>query len=383
MDFDLDLEHAAPKPIRKDFRIGIIGAGFVIREVQIPAYRHAGYNVTAIASRTPETAHEVADLHSVPHVYDTFQGLLADRKIEIIDLAVPPDQQLAIIREVVKHADHVKGVLAHKPLALNYTEAAEIVRLCEEAGITLAVNQNMRHDPSIRAVRSLLQRGELGEPIVATIEMRAIPHWQSWLREYQRLTLLNMSVHHLDCFRFLFGDPEVLYASARTDPRTRFPHKDGICFYILEYENGLRASAWDDIWAGTCQSGAAPDPFVKWRVEGTKGIAQGSVGWPDFPNRKPSTIQFTTMQSGGCWLTPQWNHVWFPDAFAGTMGQLMDAVARNTEPDISGRDNLKTMALVDACYLSLQEHRPVRVDEITKNPSRTSPEIRGERIATP
>jgi len=365
MDFDFDLEPVAPKPSRKDFRIGIIGAGFVIREVQIPAYRHAGYNVAAIASRSPETAHEVADRHGVPHVYETPLELLEDKRIDIVDLAVPPDQQLGIIREVVQRASHIKGILAHKPLALNYRDAAEIVRLCDAAKITLAVNQNMRHDPSIRALRTLLRRGALGDPVLATIEMRATPHWQAWLREYGRLTLLNMSVHHLDCFRFLFGDPATVYASARTDPRTRFAHGDGICLYILEYENGFRAAAWDDVWAGIGPDGDAPEPFVRWRVEGTRGIAQGSVGWPEFPNRKPSLIQFTTMDTNRCWVSPQWKQVWFPDAFAGTMGELMDALARGSEPGISGRDNLGTMALVEACYASLQEHRPVRVAEVT------------------
>jgi predicted dehydrogenase len=365
MDFNLDLQPVAPKPSRKDFRIGIIGAGFVIREVQIPAYRQAGYNVAAIASRSPETAHEVADRHGVPHVYETPERLLEDKKLEIIDLAVPPDQQLGLVREIVRRAGHIRGILAHKPLAVSYRDAVETVRLCDSAKITLAVNQNMRHDPSIRALRRLLRLGALGDPVLATIEMRATPHWQTWLQDYGRLTLLNMSVHHLDCFRFLFGDPETVYASCRTDPRTRFHHSDGICLYILEYQNGFRATAWDDVWAGTCQGGGAPDPFVRWRVEGTKGIAQGTIGWPEFPNRKPSQIQFTTTESGGCWVSPQWNQVWFPDAFAGTMGELMDAIARGAEPEISGHDNLKTMALVEACYLSLQEHRPVGLAEIT------------------
>jgi len=58
--------------------------------------------------------------------------------------------------------------------------------------------------------------------------MRAVPHWQTWLEDYGKLTLLNMSVHHLDCFRFLLGNPESVYASARTDPRTRFAHRDGM-----------------------------------------------------------------------------------------------------------------------------------------------------------
>jgi predicted dehydrogenase len=56
--------------------------------------------------------------------------------------------------------------------------------------------------------------------------------------------------------------------------------------------------------------------------------------------------------------------VWFPDAFEGTMGQLLDALTDGSEPAVSGRDNLKTMALVDACYRSLEEHRPVEIEEI-------------------
>lgn len=67
------------------------------------------------------------------------------------------------------------------------------------------MNQNIRYDQSIRALKTLLQSGELGVPVLATIEMRAVPHWQAWLRNYGRLTLLNMSIHHLGCFRLLFG----------------------------------------------------------------------------------------------------------------------------------------------------------------------------------
>ncbi|MBA4168145.1 MAG: gfo/Idh/MocA family oxidoreductase, partial [Chitinophagaceae bacterium] len=64
------------------------------------------------------------------------------------------------------------------------------------------------------------------------------------------------------------------------------------------------------------------------------------------------------------WIQPRWKEVWFPDAFAGPMAQLMCAIEENAEPEISGRDNLKTMALIDACYLSVKEHRAVRIDEI-------------------
>jgi predicted dehydrogenase len=219
----------------------------------------------------------------------------------------------------------------------------------------------MRFDQSVRALRKLLDNGDLGDPVLATIEMRAVPHWKPWAGQHGRLTLLIMSIHHLDCFRYLFGDPASVYVSARTDPRTKFPHEDGICLYILEYANGFRASAWDDVWTGPGAAGASPNTYIKWRVEGTAGIAEGAIGWPGYPNRQPSTIRYMSERWPGVWIAPQWNEVWFPDAFEGPMAELMDAIATQREPSNSGGENLRTMALVEACYRSVHEHRPVEV----------------------
>lgn len=360
----LHLDCQAPPPARTDFAIGVVGAGFILREVQLKAYQNAGFNTVAIASRTPELAREVADLYGIPKVYDTVGELLRDPQVEIVDVAVPPDQQLTVVREVARHASHVRGVLVQKPLALNYAEAVEIVQTCKASGIRLAVNQNMRFDQSIRALKSLLRKGYLGEPVLATIEMRAVPHWQPWVKEYSRLTLLNMSVHHLDCFRFLFGEPESVYASVRPSPRIPFPHKDGICLYILEYANGLRVAACDDTYVGPGNHLEDLDTYIKWRVEGTEGLAQGWLGWPGYPNRVQSRMEFSSMKEPGLWQSPRWREVWFPDAFEGPMAALMDSVARNVDPEISGEDNLRTMALVEACYLSVERHRPVCPREI-------------------
>jgi hypothetical protein len=290
--------------------------------------------------------------------------MLEDPAIQILDIAVPPDRQLAIIRQAVEQGRHIKGILAQKPLAVTYQDAVETVRLCADATITLAVNQNMRYDQSIAALKTLLERGDLGRPVLATIEMRAVPHWQAWLREYRRLTLLNMSIHHIDAFRYLFGDPESIFVSVRKDPRTRFEHEDGICLYILEYRDGLRATAWDDTWAGPRSERDDLDPYIKWRVEGTEGLAQGTIGWPNYPNRSPSTLTYTTSAQPGVWITPRWREVWFPDAFREPMADLMNAIASGTAPATDGADNLGTMAIVEAGYRSIRERRAVEISEV-------------------
>jgi predicted dehydrogenase len=334
-------------------------------DCHLVAYRQAGFNPVAIASHSPAKARQVAERHGLT-AYSDYRELLADKNIEVVDVAVPPDAQWDVIREVVRHSDHVRGLLAQKPLGVDYAQAAEIVRLCESAGITLAVNQNMRYDQSVRACKCLLDRGYLGEPVLATIEMRAIPHWMPWQERQGWVTLRIMSIHHLDTFRFLFGNPVRVFASVRDDPRTtkKFAHTDGICLYILEYASGLRAAAWDDVWTGPALEGAQADIGIRWRVEGLEGLARGTIGWPDYPHPTPSTLDFTTTRKPGTWFQPRWPEVWFPDAFVGTMAQLLCALENNAEPEISGRDNLRTMALVEACYRSTREHRAVEIAEI-------------------
>lgn len=363
----LDLDYLPKLPKNRDVGIGCVGAGFIMADCHLVAYRQAGFQPVGITSRSRDRARAVAERHGIPKVYETYRELLADPRVEVLDIAVPPDVQAAVIREAVKHKRHLRGILAQKPLGMNYAEARQIVALCRRAGITLAVNQNMRYDQSVRAARSLLARGYLGEPVLATIDMRAIPHWMPWQERLGWVTLRIMSIHHLDTFRFWLGDPQRVFASVRPDPRTarKFKHNDGICLYILEYASGLRAMSCDDVWTGPALEGAEADIGIRWRVEGTAGLARGTIGWPDYPRRTPSTLDFTTALRPGYWFQPRWKEVWFPDAFVGPMAQLLCALEEEREPEISGRDNLQTMALVEACYRSAAEHRAVALKEIT------------------
>ncbi len=359
------LNYLPRMPSRRDVPIGCIGAGFIMADCHLVAYRRAGFRPVAIASRTAERAREVAQRHAL-RAYDDYRELLEDSSIEVVDIAVPPDVQFDVIREVVRHHDHVRGILAQKPLGVSYEQGREIVTLCRGAGIVLAVNQNMRYDQSVRAAKDVLDRGWLGEPVLATIEMRAIPHWMPWQQRQGWLTLRIMSIHHLDTMRFWFGTPRRVFASLRPDPRTArsFAHEDGICLYILEYDSGLRAAAWDDVWAGPVDEGAARDIGIRWRIEGTRGLARGTIGWPEYPQEVPSTLDYTTTAMDGRWQTPRWKEVWFPDAFAGPMAELLVALETGEPPSLSGIDNLETLALVDACYRSAREHRAVELSEI-------------------
>ncbi|XOV69709.1 MAG: Gfo/Idh/MocA family protein [Verrucomicrobiota bacterium] len=352
----------AKLPRNKKQPIGVIGSGFIVMDCHLPAYRKAGFNPVAIASRNEQRAREVAECHGIKAVHSSPDELLEDTSIQVLDVAVPPNAQFELIQKACQK-NHIKAILAQKPLGMDFQEAKKTVQLCKDAGIFLAVNQNMRYDQSVRAAKSLLENGSIGEPVLATLDMRGIPHWMPWQADLGWVTLRIMSIHHLDCFRYWFGDPEGIFCSVRPDPRTSFPHQDGICNYILEYANGMRCVGIDDTWTGPAREGCPSDIGIQWRIEGLRGLAIGDIGWCKEPYTSPSTIRYATI-GDEAFQTPTWSESWFPDAFIGTMAQLLVALEEGNEPEISGEDNLKTMALVEAAYLSAETHRMVKLNEI-------------------
>jgi predicted dehydrogenase len=334
----------------------------IMAECHLAAYKEAGFPVVAIGSRTKAHAEKVAERWGVPTVSETPEGVIEDRNVEIVDLAFPPDQQPALIVHALRQP-HVKAILAQKPLALSLAEAIQLRDEAAKSGKLLSVNQNMRYDQSMRVLKQILDRGEIGEVVFAEIDMHAIPHWQTFLAEYDRLTISNMGVHHLDALRFLLGDPLEIATLTRKDPRTRFAHSDGIVVSTLRFPSGAMAVSIEDVWSGPRQEGYKDDQHINWRVDGTEGVAKGTIGWP---TGVASTLAYaSTKTTGGQWATPRWTTKWFPQAFIGVMEQLQYAVATGSPPILSIADNVKTMALVEAAYRSVDERRTVKLSEIS------------------
>ena len=88
----------------RDFKIGCIGAGFIMADVHLAAYVEAGFPVVAIASRTPAKAAQVAERWGIARVHATPEQLIEDGEVEIVDIAFPPDQQPDLIRHALQAA---------------------------------------------------------------------------------------------------------------------------------------------------------------------------------------------------------------------------------------------------------------------------------------
>ncbi len=114
-------------PRNRTIGIGCIGSGFIMADCHLVAYRSAGFNPVAIAARNFEHTKKVAKRHAIPNAYKDIRELLEDPRVEVVDIAVPPDAQFEVIQEVVRSGKQIRGILAQKPLGIDFQQASLIV----------------------------------------------------------------------------------------------------------------------------------------------------------------------------------------------------------------------------------------------------------------
>jgi predicted dehydrogenase len=331
--------------------VGIVGAGSIVRHAHLPAYESLGLRVKSIWDVDVERAHDLASTRPGLAVVEHLEGLLNDPAIDIIDIAIPPDQQVVVARAA---ADAGKHIMCQKPLARTLGEARELVEHAERAGVLMAVNQQMRWEPLISATEEALTSGVLGRPTAVLSILNWNGDWRAgdWtVREPRGFALFN-TVHFLDTLRYLFGEPVRLTGQVRSDPLQQAGAETWVNVW-LEWADGLSAVLMHrgTNWAG--------DNEALWRVEGTEGAIRGQLGiYSDYPPGRPDHGE-RIVYSRGDWETVVIDRSWIPEAFTGPMASLVEAIDTGGSPTTSGRDNLKTLALVEAIYESASQGRTI------------------------
>jgi len=352
----LDYKPRMPRNLKHG--IAIIGAGGIINYAHLPAYKKAGFRVVGITDRDREAAEKTAKQHAIPKVYASIEELLADRDVAIVDVAVYPAGQLEIVEKVSAAKRHL---LCQKPFADEYAKAVRSVELAEAAKVKIAVNQQMRWDAGIRCARILIEDGWLGIPTYGTIQVHCNTDWSLWPWIYQgkRLEVMFHSIHYIDSLRYLLGDPTSVFTSGSRGP-AETTQAETKTLTIWDYNSGLQ------VLIDACHSTWQDDPYAIFRLEGTEGVIKGTIGLMyNYPTGRPDTLEFMSKRNNGYWFSARLDSMWIPDAFVGPMASLMRAIEDGSEPETSGRDNLRTLQIVFAEYRSMAEKRAVRPEEIT------------------
>lgn len=326
-------------PEKRDYGIGVVGCGGIMRGAHLPAYRQFGYRVVGCCDVNPDAVRQVQDEFGVPFGTTSVEELIHRDDVEIIDLAVHASVRREVM-EVVSRAG--KPVLSQKPFAMNYADALAMVEMCRERGVRLMINQQARWAPAHRAVKVLLERGVLGHVYSVVHFHRSFQDVPgSWYVALENFNLVDHGIHYIDLTRYFTGrTPRRVKATA-----TKVPGQAAVSpmthTILMEYEPEAQLTAMSH-FNNIVQTRALHR--YDWFIDGTDGSLQAG--------QTELTLSFRESPDEKRVFAIQGK--WFPDAFGGSMGELMRAVAEDREPETSGRDNLESIQIAYAAVESAE-----------------------------
>ena len=331
--------------------IAIIGCGGIVNYAHLPAYRSHGLTIVGCFDINATAAHDTAARHGITTVYPDIATLLADPRVQIVDIAVPAWEQRAIATQVAAAGKHM---LCQKPLAETLADARAIQQAGLSAGCQIAVNQQMRWSAGIAASKDLITRGYIGEPTDAQIQVSTRTPWHMWpwLRDSAHLDVMYHSIHYLDSMRHLFGNPEWV-----TSRHSQYPGQqeraETKTVTVLDYSSKLQVVVMVN------HHDNSHDVYATYRILGTKGIIKGTIGLLyNYPDGRPDTLEVAT--HGESLVAIPLEGLWIPDAFIGPMASLMESIQSGHPAVTSASDNIGTLQLVHGAYASASQGRSIR-----------------------
>ncbi|NVK33459.1 MAG: Gfo/Idh/MocA family oxidoreductase [Rhodobacteraceae bacterium] len=330
-------------PPSRSLPVVIFGAGSIVSDAHLPAYRQAGFAVAGIYDPDFAKAKALAEAWNTS-VFSSVEQAVANSQV-VFDLAVPPEAIPGILEQLPEGVT----ALIQKPLGSDLSAASRIVDICEARGLRAAVNFQLRFAPMILALKDAIARGWLGEVVDFDAWLALDTPWHLWefLAGLPRVEILLHSIHYLDTIRELLGDPKGVHAKTLGHPSSKIAQTRTSA--ILDFGDQVRCS----LSINHNHSFGRKFQACEFRIGGTEGGAYVKLGVNlDYPKGEPDEL-WIYPKGGSEWVKVPLIGSWFIDAFVGRMTQVQRyAVGDDTELQGAVADAWKTMALVEAAYES-------------------------------
>jgi len=334
----------SPRPII------IIGTGGIVNDAHLPAYKLAGFTVAGLYDINIAKARFTADKFSIPVVYENLEQILKNAPQDVVfDMAVPGDEIIGLLQKLSDEAT----VLIQKPMGENYKQAKQILQITRDKKMIAGVNFQLRYAPYIIAARNMISKGIIGDLCDIEVNVNVFTPWHLWdfLFAASRLEILYHSIHFIDLIRTFLGNPTGMYAKTVKHPLMKqlASVRSSI---IMDYGDMIRAN----ILTNHCHQFGLHNQNSFIKFEGTKGAIKIKMGaLMNYPDGVADLFEYIIIEEGKeCkWETIDIKGSWFPNAFIGSMSEMMKAAEGSIiSPDNSVEDCIYTMACVEAAYES-------------------------------
>ena len=357
-------------------KVGFIGCGGIANGKHLPALKALNrVDIVAFCDLILEKAEKAAKEYGTPDakVYTDYKELLKDESIDVIYVMTPNRSHAPISIDAMKAGKHV---MCEKPMAKTAAEAREMVKTAKETGKKLTIGYQHRHKTESHYVKSVIDRGDLGEIYYAkalAIRRRGTPTWGVFLNEYEPGggPLIDIGTHSLDLTLYLMNNykPRMVVGTSYKKvegadqgnpwggwPKDQNTTLEDAAFGFIVMENGATITL-DATWAlntdnpipeGSCdlcgsKAGASirPDRVVINKVEFDRqeeiipSMAAGGVAFYDGVKTTPPITEQIT------WL---------------------NAIENDTDPVVLPEQACVVSEILEAIYTSAKTGEPVYFD---------------------
>lgn len=323
----------------------IIGAGNIVNDAHLPAYRKAGYHVAGVFDIDKDRAAALSRSWNIGKVFGSSAEMTRNGVNCVYDVATPP----SAITDILPLLPDGAAVLIQKPMGEDLAQARKILDICRAKKLHAAVNFQLRFSPMMLAVRDALRSNVLGEIFDLEVHVNISTPWATFpfLKRLQRVEIAVHSIHYLDLIRSLVGEPEGVFARSLSDPRVADLAQTRTSV-ILDYGDRLRAL----LSVNHNHDFGSEFQAATIRFEGSNGCAIARLGLLlNYPHGEADELW--VCETGGDWQQIGLQGRWFPDAFANIMGNLQRFHLGDDQELLTDvGDAVRTMKLVETCFVA-------------------------------
>jgi predicted dehydrogenase len=282
--------------------------------------------------------------------------------VEAVDAAAalivtPPETHAPVALAAAAHGLHC---LVEKPIAGSVADAGAMVDAAERHGVALMVSQNYRFRRAAQTVRRLVQSRVIGDIGTVYINFQKAPPFTGFRAEMEQPLITDMAVHHFDQIRGLLGlEPEAVTATSWNPPWTWFKG-DAAANVVFRMQCGARviytgswvSRGWQTTWDGD------------WHIQGSGG----EIHWADnrvaiLPNDVFTSVFVPGARETEGRIMADLVELAHEDRSA-SLAEFAQALAAGRVPEPSGRDNMRSLAMVLGARQAAATGETVRIADI-------------------
>ncbi|AQG79244.1 Gfo/Idh/MocA family protein [Spirosoma montaniterrae] len=325
--------------------IAIVGCGFWAT-YQVAGWRELpGVTVVAVCDADAAKARTLAETFGVAGVYTDARVMLDAERIDALDVITSPNTHAGL---VLLAAEHGVPVITQKPMANDLETCRQMVDACERADVPLFVHENFRWQTPIRALKAVLDSGEIGTPFKGRIYFcSGFPVFdnQPFLAEIEQFIISDVGSHTFDMARFLFGEPARLFCrTQRINPRIR---GEDVANTLIDMVSGLTCYV-EMSYASVLESDAFPETLIS--VEGSAGSVELRKGFDlRITTRSGTRVEYARPPLYA-WANPDYAVV--HASIVDCNRNILSGLRHEGPAETTGADNLQTVRMVHAAYES-------------------------------